>query len=298
MRIVFLGTPEFAINSLKELYERFGSVFVITQPDKPAGRGQRITSPPVKSFAKDKNLPVFQPQTKLELENLLTELKPDLGVVVAYGKILSKRALDSSSFGFLNLHASLLPLYRGASPIQRAIMAGETKTGISIMLMDEGLDTGGVLSRLEVPIYEEDNLETLSKRLSELGAKHLLETIDGYISGKLKPQPQDDSLATYAPIIYKQETRLCWRTGAKVLKDKVRGLFPDAHFLTPQGERVKVLKATLSELEGEPGEILSKERLIIGCAEGALEITYLISPKGKKMTGREFLNGYRFSYVL
>ncbi|MEN3033492.1 MAG: methionyl-tRNA formyltransferase, partial [Aquificaceae bacterium] len=298
MRVVFLGTPEFALPSLEVIYENFSLVAVITQPDRPAGRGQRLSPPPVKVFANSKEIPIYQPSSRKELEEILETLKPDLGVVVAYGRILSKRALESSKFGFINLHASLLPLYRGAAPIQRAIMAGETKTGVSIMLMDEGLDTGGVILRSEEPIDEEDNLKTLSERLSQIGARKLLEGIEGYLSGKLEPEPQDESLATYAPVILRQEARLCWRLGAKTLKDRVRGLFPDAFFITPDGSRVKVLKSRAVDIEGEPGEILSKEGLIIGCAEGALEIIQLISPKGKTMSGREFLNGYRLRYVL
>ncbi len=254
MRIAFLGTPEFALPSLQELTKEFEVVGVITQPDRPAGRGQRLSPPPVKTLALKMGLRVFQPEKKGDLLPILEELKPQCLVVVAYGKILPPEVINYPPYGCVNLHASLLPLYRGSAPIQRALMAGEKKTGNTVMLMDEGMDTGGVLAQEEETIQEEDNFYSLSQRLSQKGAKLLVKTLRLWFEGKITPIAQDSSMATYAPPLLKEEYRVCWKAPAQSVKDRIRGLYPNCYTLTPEGQRVKLLKVKPVEGWGEPGE--------------------------------------------
>jgi len=220
-------------------------------------------------------------------------LKPDCIVVVAYGKILPPEVINYPRYGCINLHASLLPAYRGSAPIHRALMAGEKKTGNTVMLMDEGMDTGAILSQEEEEILEEDNLKTLSERLSRRGADLLVRTLKDWFKGKIEPIPQDHKRATYAPPIQKEEYRICWKAQAESVKDRIRGLYPDCHTFTEKGERVKVLKVKVVQGEGSPGEVLDRKRLIVACGEGAVEILELISPKGKLMSGEEFMRGYK-----
>ncbi|NPB06720.1 MAG: methionyl-tRNA formyltransferase [Aquificae bacterium] len=294
MRLVFLGTPAFALPSLKQLNERFGLTAVVTQPDRPAGRGQRLTPPPVKREALKLGLPVYQPRNKEELVKLLKELKPDAAAVVAFGMILPKEAL--SLCPFLNLHASLLPKYRGAAPIQRALMAGEKVTGNTVMLITEKLDAGPILLQEPEPIDEEDNYATLSARLAEKGAPLLTKALELYASGRLTPKPQNDEEATYAPPIKKEELRVCWRAQAESVRDRIRALYPNAYAFF-NGKRVKLLKARVFPAEGEPGQILPlPDKLVVACGEKAVEILELITPKGRRVTGKEFVKGYRGSF--
>lgn len=298
MRILFAGTPQFALPSLRRLHEEFQVVGVVCQPDRPAGRGQKLTPPPVKVLAQELGLKVFQPEKKREIYPLVEDLKPDCVVVVAYGKILPAEVIKYPPFGCINLHASLLPAYRGSAPIQRAIMAGEERTGNTIMLMDEGMDTGPILSQEEEPIHEEDNLTTLSSRLAQKGAELLVRTLKDWFTGRIKPLPQDHSKATYAPPIQREEFRICWKAQAKSVKDRVRGLYPDCYTFTEGGERVKILKVRVVEGNGEPGEILDKKRFVVACGEGAVEVLELISPKGKLMSGEEFMRGYKVGRLI
>lgn len=298
MRILFAGTPEFALPSLKSLYENFELVGIICQPDRPAGRGQKLTPPPVKVLAQELGLEVFQPEKKSELYPLIESLKPQCLVVVAYGKILPPEVIKYPPSGCINLHASLLPAYRGSAPIQRAIMAGDKKTGNTVMLMDEGMDTGPILSQEEEPIYEEDNLQTLSTRLAHKGAELLVRTLKEWFAGKIKPVPQDHGRATYAPPIRKEEFRICWKAQADSVKDRVRGLYPNCYTLTEDGERIKILKVRLAEGNGEPGKVIDRRRFIVACGEGAVEVMELISPKGKLMSGEEFMRGYRIERLI
>ncbi|MFN3264134.1 MAG: methionyl-tRNA formyltransferase, partial [Aquificaceae bacterium] len=189
MKILFFGTPEFATPSLKRLHEEFEIAGVVCQPDRPAGRGQKLTPPPVKVLAQELGLDVFQPEKRKELIPIVESLKPECIVVVAYGKILPPEVIRYPAYGCINLHASLLPAYRGSAPIQRAIMAGEKKTGNTVMLMDEGMDTGDILSQEEEPILEEDNLKALSQRLAIKGADLLVRTLREWIEGNVKPIP-------------------------------------------------------------------------------------------------------------
>jgi len=292
VKLLFMGTPSFAVPSLLELSESFNLVGVVTQPDRPAGRGQRLTPPPVKKTALELGLPVFQPKDKEELYETVKRLSPDAVAVVAYGLILPKRVLELAPKGFLNLHASLLPKYRGAAPIQRALMAGEKKTGNTVILITEKTDAGPILAQEEEEIKEEDHLLSLSERLSKKGARLLSRTLRLWLEGKAEPKPQEEKEATYAPPVKKEELRICWLAPAESVRDRIRGLYPNA-YTTFKGKRVKILKAKLFPAEGEPGEVLPfKDKLVVACGEGALEVEELVSPKGKRMKGVDFLRGY------
>lgn len=293
MRLLFFGTPDFAVPSLLRLTKEFNVVGLVCQPDRPSGRGQRLTPPPTKMVAKELGIEAFQPEKKAQIMPIVESLKPDCIVVVAYGKILPPDVINYPRYGCINLHASLLPAYRGSAPIHRALMAGEKKTGNTVMLMDEGMDTGAILSQEEEEILEGDNLKSLSERLSQRGADLLVRTLKDWFEGKIEPIPQDHKRATYAPPIQKEEYRICWKAQAESVKDRIRGLYPDCYTFTEKGERVKVLKVKVVQGEGSPGEVLDRKRLIVACGEGAVEVLELISPKGKLMSGEEFMRGYK-----
>lgn len=293
MRLLFFGTPDFAVPSFLRLTKEFNVVGLVCQPDKPSGRGQRLTPPPTKLVAKELNVEVFQPEKKAQIMPIVESLKPDCIVVVAYGKILPPEVINYPRYGCINLHASLLPAYRGSAPIHRALMAGEKKTGNTVMLMDEGMDTGAILSQEEEGILEEDNLKTLSERLAHKGADLLVRTLKDWFEGRIKPISQDHKAATYAPPVQKEEYRICWKAQAESVKDRIRGLYPDCYTFTEKGERVKLLKVKVVQGEGDPGEVLDKKRLIVACGEGAVEVLELLSPKGKLMSGEEFMRGYK-----
>jgi len=293
MRLLFFGTPDFAVPSLLRLTKEFNVVGLVCQPDRPSGRGQRLTPPPTKMVAKELGIEAFQPEKKAQIMPIVEGLKPDCIVVVAYGKILPPDVINYPRYGCINLHASLLPAYRGSAPIHRALMAGEKKTGNTVMLMDEGMDTGAILSQEKEEILEEDNLKSLSERLSQRGADLLVRTLKDWFEGKIEPIPQDHKRATYAPPIQKEEYRICWKAQAESVKDRIRGLYPDCYTFTEKGERVKVLKVKVVQGEGSPGEVLDRKRLIVACGEGAVEVLELISPKGKLMSGEEFMRGYK-----
>jgi len=287
-----MGTSSFAVPSLVVLYQNFSVVGVITQPDRPAHRGLKLTPPPVKVKALELSLFVYQPEKKGEIEEVVRDINPDCIVVVSYGKILPKSVLDIPPYGALNLHASLLPKYRGASPIQRSLMAGEEMTGNTVMLMDEGMDTGDILSQRELPIHPEDNYQTLSEKLSKEGAELLVETLRAWFEGRIKPIPQNHKEATYAPPILKEELRICWKVHARSVVNKVRGLYPDAYAFIEEGVRIKILKARVVDKEGEPGEVIDRKKFIVACGEKAVEILELINPKGKRISGEDFMRGY------
>jgi methionyl-tRNA formyltransferase len=290
-RILFMGTPAFAVPSLLKLAGEFNLIGAVSQPDRPAGRGKRIRPTPVKEVALELGLEVFQPRSKSELVGVVRELSPECIVVVAYGMILPKEVIHLPNYGAINLHASLLPKYRGAAPIQRALMSGESKTGNTVMLINERMDAGDILARQEEEIKEEDNYQTLSERLSRRGAELLTDTLRDWFAKRLKPIPQKESEATYAPPIRKEELKICWRAEACSVIDRVRGLFPNA-YTTFRGSRIKILSAERVEMEGEEAAILSDKEFVVGCGYGAVKIRELISPKGKRMSGEEFMRGY------
>lgn len=298
MKILFMGTPDYAAVTLKELslsnHEICG---VFAQPDKPVGRKHILTPPPVKVLAEELGLKVFQPDTLKDGSALkiIEELAPDIIVVVAYGKILPREILNYPKYGCINGHASILPKYRGASPIQWAIVCGETETGVTAMYMDEGMDTGDIIKTVVTPIGEIETAEELFDRLSVLNAKLMAQTVSDIESGNVKRKKQDDEKATYAPIIKKEMAEVDFNKPANEVFNAIRGYYswPCAYFFL-NGKRIKVVKAKICENTNlENGKVVSgKDRFIIACADNtAIEILELIPEGGKRMTASAFLSG-------
>ncbi|WP_342623780.1 methionyl-tRNA formyltransferase [Pseudomonas alkylphenolica] len=303
MRIVFAGTPEFAAEHLKALIDSpYEVVAVYTQPDRPAGRGQKLMPSAVKQLAVDNGIQVLQPPTlrNAEAQAELAALKPDLMVVVAYGLILPQAVLDIPRLGCINSHASLLPRWRGAAPIQRAVEAGDSESGVTVMRMEAGLDTGPMLLKVSTPISATDTGGTLHDRLAEMGPPAVLEAVAGLAAGTLQGEVQDDSLATYAHKLNKDEARLDWSRPAVELERLIRAFnpWPICHS-TLNGEAVKVLAASLSTGSGAPGEILgaSKDGLIVACGEQALCLTRLQLPGGKALNFSDLFNSRREKFA-
>ena len=298
MKIVFMGTPDFASESLKALLScpKHQVVGVISQPDRPVGRHQVLQPTATKQVAQEAGIPVWQPERIKAEENLelLASLSPDVIVVAAYGQILPKSILELPKYGCVNVHGSLLPAYRGAAPIQRALLEGNQTTGITTMQMDVGMDTGDILLQREIPITKEDTSGSLFEKLAALGGELLLETLDELEKGNITPKKQDESLATYAPMLKKEEGLLDFSRTAKELDCQIRAMdpWPGAYtFLS--GKRIKILEAVLSDETGEPGLLLPQKEAVVCCKEGALRILKL-QPEGKKpQTGEEFMRGLR-----
>ena len=294
MRILYMGTPDFAVAPLTALLKAEHEVCaVITQPDKPTGRGYKMTPPPVKVAALEAGIPVYQPETLKNgaIADLLEELSPELIVVAAYGKILPEYVLKFPKFGCINVHASLLPKYRGAAPINRCIMDGETETGITIMYMEKGLDTGDMLSKCATPITDEDNAESLHDRLSAMGAELLVRTLAQLPN--ITPVKQDDAAHTYAPMLTKADCRIDFTKSAREVFNHIRGLspFPGA-FTLLEGKVLKVYAAALVAGNGVAGTVIGGDGLTVACGEGAVRLT-VIKPEGKKsMTDSQYLNGH------
>ena len=303
MRILFMGTPDFALYSLRVLAESGDEIVgVVTQPDQPKGRGYVMTPPPVKVYAEELGIAVYQPLTLRDdaFFDLLQELAPDLIVVTAYGKILPERVLNYPKFGCVNVHGSLLPEYRGAAPMQRAIMDGKTVTGITTMMMNKGLDTGDMLLKGEVPIESCDNFETIHDKMGVCGAEVLQRTLDAIKNGTLTREVQDDSLATYAAKIEKSDCVIDFTRSARQLHDQIRGLspFPLAFTRTPDGKLLKVTAAEVCEAEGTAapaGTVLSLSggKVTVACGEGSLSLLAVL-PEGKgRMSAEAWINGRR-----
>jgi methionyl-tRNA formyltransferase len=303
MRIIFMGTPELAAVSLRRLIASpdFQLAAVVTQPDQPKGRGLKLQPSPVKEVAQQANLAVLQPQRARE-ENFIQQLaalKPELIAVAAYGQILPKAILDLPRFGCLNVHTSLLPKYRGAAPIQHAILNGEPETGVTIMKMDVGLDTGDILTQERTPIEASDNSQTLHDRLANLGAELLVRTIPQYISGAIQPRPQPAEGVTHAPKIKKADGEIDWSQPARVIWNRVRALVPWPGAFThlpaqPQPHLLKIWQAEAVERTGEAGHVLQADKhgIIIGCGTEALRILELQREGGRRMSAAEFLAGH------
>lgn len=295
-RVVFFGTPEFAIPSLEGLFERENLLAVVTQPEKPKGRGLKISASPVKIWAQNKALPVLEPE-KLKDENFIAKLKefcPELIVVCAYGKILPKLILELPPYGCWNIHASLLPKYRGASPINWAILNGEKKTGITIFLMEEGLDTGPILLQKELPILEDDTALDLSYKLSQLAKETILEAIELHKKGQLKAFPQGEEGISYAPLLKKEDGFFTFEEPALIIERKVRALLPwPTAYTYYKNKLLKVFSAKAFPLEkGEkPGTILKvmKEGVLVSTSQGAILI------KEVQMEGKRRISGYEFA---
>lgn len=299
MRTVFFGSPEFAVPCLEALHGISEVAAVISQPDRPAGRGLAMRPPAVKSRALELGLDVWQP-TKVrtaEFAERLGALDLDVAVVVAYGRILPKAVLDAPRLGCVNVHASLLPRWRGAAPIQWSIVHGDAETGVTLMQMDEGMDTGPILAMYSTPIAREEDAASLSARLSAMGAELLRRELPRYVAGELEPQAQDDTLATMAPLLQKEHGRIDWNQPAQAVHDQIRGMnpWPGAH-TTLGDRRIKVFAAIPSTLDPEgaaPGEVtaLDAEGILVACSEGTLEIQELQESGRKRVDARAFISG-------
>jgi len=299
LRLIYMGTPEFALAPLKKLLEsKEELVAVITQPDRPRGRGQKLIPSPVKKLALEHNLLVLQPESARQPDFIkkIQELNPDLAVVCAYGQILPKELLEAPRLGSINIHASLLPKYRGAAPIPWAILNGEQETGITIMKMVEKLDAGPILLQKAIPIEPTDTAGTLEQKLSHLGAELLMQVIQKIKSGEVEPAPQDDSQASYAPLIKKEQAKINWSEPAEIIWRKIRAFNPRPGAFVGEGNNlIKIWKAELGKEKGEPGIILEahKKWIEVACGEGSLRILEL-QPAGKKpMSPEAFLAGHR-----
>ncbi|MBR0466304.1 MAG: methionyl-tRNA formyltransferase [Clostridia bacterium] len=303
MRIVFMGTPDYAEKTLKALYGAGHEIIaVFAQPDKPVGRKQIITMPPVKVFAVGHNIPVFQPNT-LRDENVIKQIKelnPDLIAVVAYGKILPKEILSIPKLGCVNGHGSLLPLLRGASPIQWAIVSGFRETGVTTMFMDEGMDTGDILLTKKTPIEDDETAEQLFERMGDITASLMVETVEKLEKGEITPVKQDNTRATYAPIIKKEMALIDFNEPGKAVYNKIRGFYswPCAYFML-NGKRVKVISAKpYGKTDLTPGKVVKGDnRLVISCGDNnAIEMTTVQMEGKKAMKAADMLNGNPLPY--
>lgn len=297
MRIVFMGTPDFAVPSLQALIDAGHDVCAVyTQPDKPQGRKQILTAPPVKTLALEHDIPVFQPNTlKSEDEQArLRELAPEVIIVVAYGKLLPKAVLDIPPHGCINVHGSLLPRWRGAAPIQWAVIAGDEMAGVTTMQMAEGLDTGDMLLTYETKVGEKETAGELFDRLAQSGAELLTQTLVKL--DEITPRPQDDAQSCYAHMLDKQMAVIDWSKSAHEIDCLIRGLNPWPIALTTlSGERLKVFAAEKAAGNGEPGTVLEadpKKGLTVACGEGALKLTEIQLVGGKRMKATDFLRGH------
>lgn len=297
MRIVFMGTPDFAVPSLQALIDAGHDVCAVyTQPDKPQGRKQILTAPPVKTLALEHDIPVFQPNTlKNEDEQArLRELAPEVIIVVAYGKLLPKAVLDIPPHGCINVHGSLLPRWRGAAPIQWAVIAGDEMAGVTTMQMAEGLDTGDMLLTYETKIGEKETAGELFDRLAQSGAELLTQTLVKL--DEITPRPQDDAQSCYAHMLDKQMAVIDWSKSAYEIDCLIRGLNPWPIALTTlSGERLKVFAAEKAAGNGEPGTVLEadpKKGLTVACGEGALKLIEIQLVGGKRMKATDFLRGH------
>jgi methionyl-tRNA formyltransferase len=295
-QVVFMGTPDFAVPTLRALIEHHTVIGVVTQPDRPAGRNRQPQQSPVKQIALAAGIPVFQPE-KLRRPEAIEELKhwsPDVTVVAAFGQILPQAVLDIPHHGSLNVHASLLPRWRGAAPIQAAIRVGDEKSGITIMKMDAGLDTGPILSQRATPITPGETGQSLHDKLAILGSALLIETLPGYLNGEIIPQPQDDSLATYAPTIKKGEGLIDWTVSAQEIERLVRAFTPwPGTFTFWNGQQLKILSGTAGPGEAPPGKVtLTHQGAAIGTGDGLFYPTRLQLPGGKSLAVADFLRGH------
>ncbi|WP_304135333.1 methionyl-tRNA formyltransferase [Phascolarctobacterium succinatutens] len=301
MRIVFMGTPDFAVGSLQALCEsgKHEILAVVTQPDRPKGRGNKLLQTPVKEYALEQGLTVYQPQKVKtpEFVELLHELQPELIVVAAFGQFLSKEILELPKYGCINVHASLLPKYRGAAPIQYAIIKGEKESGVTIMQMDIGMDTGAMLDKVVVPIAENTTMGELHDALREQGAALLLEVIDKIAAGTAVAEPQDNEQATYATLLDRSMEHIDWSKTAQEVHNLIRGFNPAPSTFTklPNGKSLKIWgsKMTDKSSAAAAGTVIEtgKHSFFVACGEGVLEITEVQPESKKRMPAQVFLNG-------
>jgi methionyl-tRNA formyltransferase len=301
-----MGTPELAGESLRALIAapELQVAAVVTQPDQPKGRGLKLQPSPVRQIAVREHLPVLQPERARDDQFIgeLRRLQPDLIAVAAYGQILPKGILDLPRFGCLNVHTSLLPKYRGAAPIQWAILNGDAETGVTIMKIGAGLDAGDIVSQETTPIRPEDNSQTLHDRLAQLGATLLVKTIPGYVAGDIQPRPQPAEGVSHAPKIRKQDGQIDWTQPARAIGNRVRAFMPWPGALThlpaqPKPELLKIWQAELVELSGPPGTVLQADKggIVVGCGAGSLRILVLQREGGRRLSAQEFLAGHPLS---
>jgi methionyl-tRNA formyltransferase len=302
VRLVFMGTPDFAVPSLEKLLKNEGQVVaVFTQPDRPRGRGQLLTHSPVKETALQHGLPVIQPRTlkDTEVQQTLSAFRPDVLIVVAYGLLLPQAVLDLPAWGAINVHASLLPRYRGAAPIQWAVISGEEETGVTTMRLDAGLDTGDILLQQSTPIRADDTAQTLRERLAVLGAELLDETLQALGRGTLKPVKQDPARATYAPALKKEQGRLDWSLSARELDCWIRGLSPwPKAFTFLRGKRLIIQRAEPIPIPapagGEPGTIVSwdDQAIQVLTGRGLLALTEVQMEGHRRLRSGDFIKGF------
>lgn len=300
MKIVFMGTPDFAVGALQAVIDAgYEVAAVVTQPDKPKGRGKQVQMTPVKTCALQHNIPVFQPKRIKDSEavEVLRGFGADLFVVAAFGQILSREILDIPRLGCVNIHASLLPKYRGAAPIQWAILNGEKETGITLMQMDEGMDTGAMLAKCILPISETETGESLFEKLAQAGAKLLIEKLPDIEAGRLEPQPQNSEEATYAPMIRKEMGKIDWNRTAVELERKIRGLnsWPSAYtYLNQKGLKIWEAKADEGSVKDTPGTVteVTADSIRVQTGEGSLILKSIQLEGKKRMDVKSFLLGY------
>ena len=304
MKILFMGTPDFALESLRALCRNGENVIgVITQPDKPRGRGYTLTPPPVKVYAMEQNIPVYQPSTLRgeEFAALLAELDPDLIVVAAFGKILPQNVLDYPKHGCICVHGSLLPKYRGAAPMQRAIIDGEPVTGITTMYMDAGIDTGDMILKAEVPITPEDNFETIHDKMAACGAVTLLRTLESLRNGTITREKQDDSQSNYAPKIEKADCLIDFTKDAAAVHNQIRGLspIPLSFTHTADGKLLKVTASRVVDAEkvaGPVGTVVSLDGEIVdACGRGTVALLGVLLEGKGRMSASDFIRGRKVS---
>lgn len=301
MRLVFLGTPAFAVPTLERTVAAGHEVVaVVTQPDRPRGRGQQPAAPPVKEAALRLGLPVYQPERvrRPEAVEYLRALGVDAMVVVGYGQIIPQSVIDLAPLGIINVHASLLPKYRGAGPIQWAIVNGETRTGVTTMRINAGLDTGDMLLKAETEIGPDETAVELGRRLAAMGADLLVETLARLAAGTIAPEPQDDARATFAPLLKKEDGRIAWSASAASIHNRVRGLQPwPGAFTTFRGQTLHVWKsrALRAGVQAQAGRVMSLRPLVVSCGDGELEILEVQLEGRKRVNASDFVNGQRLA---
>ena len=305
MRIIFMGTPEFALAGLKSLIteKSYDIVGVFTQPDKAVGRNQIISFPPVKRLALENNLSVFQPEKIKDALETIKNLKPDLIVVIAYGKIIPQSILDIPTYGCINVHASLLPKYRGAACLNAPILNGDKETGVTIMKMEAGLDTGPILRKAVMKLNGNENLETVHDTLSNLGAELLVPTLNDFVNGKIEPKIQDESQASYIKTLNKEDGKIDWTKSAQEIERQVRAYNPWPGTYTNDGDKsIKIIgveNKVLATNNHQIGEaFVDNGRLVIQCGQDSLVILRLQAAGKKPMTSLEFLRGNKINSLL
>jgi methionyl-tRNA formyltransferase len=300
MRLVFLGTPAFAVPTLERVVAEGHSVLaVVTQPDRPRGRGQNAAPPPVKQAALNLGLPVYQPERvrRPEAVEFLRALPVDAMVVVGYGQIIPQSIIDMAPLGIINVHGSLLPRYRGAGPVQWAILNGETRTGVTTMRIDAGLDTGDMLLKAETAIGPDENAVELGQRLAVMGAGLLAETLAGLAEGRIAAEKQDDAQATWAPLLKKEDGRIDWTRGAQAIHNQVRGLQPwPGAYTSFRGQKLHIWRTRpAGQAAGEPGRLVNLKPPLVACGAGGLELVEVQLEGRKRIAAADFANGRRLT---